>query len=132
VDNTVVWQTADLLTAPQATHSQQQASFSTVGMQNKPSQPVRISPDMLQNKTWIFQHFSNPGRFGNVELSFVDGSVNAKNNVSTTQGTYQTKEDMLCLSLKLWGESCMLVLKDVDGIILVSTNNSARSRVTVK
>jgi hypothetical protein len=140
VGNVVVWQVPAVAAAlsnsslgtPQLIGSQPGAATSTARVQHKPSNPVRITPDLVQNKTWIYPHPRDVARFGNVELSFSNNSVAAKNNQSTTQGTYQIQEDMLCLSLKSWGDSCYFVLEDADGKFLVSTSDGTKSKVTIR
>jgi hypothetical protein len=139
LDNTVVWQASaapmpanSSIAAPQARESRPGATPNSVPQTNKPASTVRITPDLIQNKTWIYPHPRDAVKFGNVELSFSTNSITAKNLVSTTQGTYQIREDMLCISLESWGDSCFFFFEDADGKYIVSTSTGVKFRVTIR
>ncbi|HEX7636840.1 MAG TPA: hypothetical protein VF457_00465, partial [Burkholderiaceae bacterium] len=79
---------------------------------NHPPGARHLDGNMLQGRTLVYTHPTNPRHYGDVHLHFKDDRVVATSLGVTTSGYYHVVDDRLCVILPGWTPTCFYV---VDG-----------------
>ena len=79
---------------------------------SRPPQVQHLDAAMVVGKTWRYAHPRDPARFGDVRLAFFSDHVDASNAKSSTSGSWQVRDDKLCVDLAGgWGHICYYVVE---------------------
>ena len=102
------------------------------GLASKPAGAVHLDLDMVLNRTWIYPHPNNEARYGNVELSFAATGLTMSNKRGSANGTYEVRNDQLCIFLESSGTTCYFLLEEAGERVLFFPKSGIRSKLSIR
>jgi len=82
------------------------------GLSSKPSTAMHLDTAMVLNKTWIYPHPLDEANYGIVELTFNSAGLVAKSKRGSSNGSYEIRDDQLCIVLRSSGTTCYFLVEE--------------------
>jgi hypothetical protein len=102
------------------------------GLLARPRTALHLSGDMVLNKTWIYPHPLDVATYGNVELTFTSAGLSANSNRGRSTGSYDVKDDQLCISLAASGTTCYFLVQEAGQTKLFFSKSGIKSSLVVR
>lgn len=102
------------------------------GLASKPAGAVHLDAGMVLNKTWIYPHPLDEAKYGNVELSFTTNGLVANSKRGSANGTYEVRDDQLCIFLESSGTTCYFLVEEAGQTILFFSNSRSKSNLSIR
>ena len=95
--------------------------------------PMRITTNDVVGRTWIYLHPTDAARFGNVEITFAQNTVEARNRRGRSDGSYEIHDDRVCISFKEWATStCYDVVNEDGQMKILFVKSGVKAPLTVR
>jgi hypothetical protein len=102
------------------------------GLLSKPATALTLDSTIVLNKTWIYPHPLDLASYGNVELTFTPTGLSASSKRGRSTGSYDVKDDQLCISLASSGTTCYFLVQDEGQTKLFFSKSGIKSSLVIR
>ncbi len=97
----------------------------------RPSKPLHITLDMVRGHTWRYPHPTDFEKNGNTELVFSDTKVQGTNKIGGSMGSFDIRDDAICLALVSWTSFCFYVIEEDGQKMVFFSGRGGKSKLTI-